>query len=72
MVDLCTPALILSEVPVESVDIVECQHINKLLDEAHLEIVASAIEHRTTISEAWIVCDTSCWEGYVLSLLQWQ
>ena len=71
-VDLHTPSLVLGEMPVEGVDVVECQHIDELLDEAHLEIMAGTVEHRTPITEAGIIGNADSREVDLLRLLQRQ
>ena len=69
---LHAPALVFGEVPVEGVEVVECEHVDEFLDEFGLEVVAAAVEHRSAVAEAGIVDDACGGEGDALCLFQGQ
>ena len=47
------PALVFRQMPMETVDAVKGEDVNKLLDKGHREEMAGTVEHRAAIAEAW-------------------
>ena len=58
--DFNSPTLVICQVPVETVDVMQSQHIDETLDFVCIEEMTRNIQHSTTIREAWSIVDFYC------------
>ena len=57
LLDFHTPTLVVGEVPVETIDVVECNHVDEALHTVHTEEMACHVKQRTAIGETRGIVD---------------